>query len=248
MNDQPVAPAAAPLLELSVPAPNSALMTGAQAAEAFAQALEVSDDESYAFADTQLADLKGKANRLDEERRAIVDPINAGVKRINDLFRPAREFYERAEKAIKDKMLGYHQKRDQERRDAEAAAQRQADQEQQQRETAALKASEEAVARGDAEGAQRALEDAVTPAPLHFIAAPPPPRAAASSVKKVWTAEGQDIDACIKAAAAGNRNARACLTWNTTDMGARAKALKADFVVPGVLVREVPTMSTRATR
>ncbi len=82
--------------------------------------------------------------------------------------------------------------------------------------------------------AEAILEAPITAAPVKVETAAP--KIAGVSYRDNWKAEGQDIKATIKAAAEGNPLAIAALTWNTTGIGGSAKALKAEYQVPGIKV------------
>lgn len=219
-------PETQPLLVANVQTPSSPLILGAQSAASFATAMVVADDESYEFANKILQENKGKARDLETERRAIVDPINAGVKRINDLFRGPATFYAEAERLIKQKMVAFYDHRERERQRQERAAADAAEAERKGRENAALVAAAAAAESGDAEGAQRALEDAIAPAVPAPVAAPLPPRAAGTAVKKAW--KFRVVDA--------SKVPRDYLAIDEAKIRGVVNAMKGDTRIPGIEV------------
>lgn len=114
-------------LEVRVQHPTSAhLARGAQAALDMATAFDVADDASYALAAEELSAIKGRAARLEEQRKAITRPMDEAKAAVMDLFRGPLQLLQQAEAGLKGKMLAYTQaaqrRAAEERRRAEEAA------------------------------------------------------------------------------------------------------------------------------
>jgi len=114
-------------LEVKVSHPPAAsLVRAAQSAMDMVQAFEVNDDASYGLAAEELTSIKGRAARLDEQRKAITRPMDEAKAAVMDLFRGPLQLLQQAEAGLKAKMLAYTQevqrKAAEERRKAEEAA------------------------------------------------------------------------------------------------------------------------------
>lgn len=96
---------------------------------AAARALKVTNPAEYTAAANMLQELRGTFGRLEKQRKAITDPMNAAKERVMAFFRGPTEAVEAAGKLLRDKINAYdaEQKRiaDEARRKAEAEAERQ---------------------------------------------------------------------------------------------------------------------------
>jgi hypothetical protein len=191
------------------------------------EALAVVDQPSAEFANGILKRVKSTAKETDENRRSWVDPLNAQVKRINDLFRAPLDILTRAESCIKGKLLAYQTAEEEKRRAEERRLAEIAEKERQR----LAKLAEKAEARGDEKRAEaftaRAEE---VPVPV----AAPPPKVAGLSYREDWRAELVSLAEVVKAAAAGNELALSFLTFDQGGADRKAKALKGAVGVPGV--------------
>jgi hypothetical protein len=130
----------------------------------------------FGIAADELRAVKAAANKLDADRREIVDPLNKVVKTINDRYRPAGEFLAEAEKIIKAAMLGYQNEQDriaaeakrkaeeaaaeERRRLAEEARLREAKAEAERQAIAKAEADRAAAAKAERERIQREADEA----------------------------------------------------------------------------------------
>jgi hypothetical protein len=130
------------------------------------EAFVISSDEDLAFAAEVLTEVKGNYARLEERKKQATDPLNSALRTIRDWFRPAQDFYAKAETTLKGKIADYHKRRNDERQ-------------------AALLAAAAAHQSGDGQGTQAAL--AAVP--------PPPPKVDGVSVREDWTYEITDFGA-----------------------------------------------------
>lgn len=82
----------------------------------------IESDEDYVMAGEELAAVKGKIKRIEEQRTAISGPIDKGLKALNAFFRGPREALEAIEKAWKDKILAYDSVKDAKKNAAQSSA------------------------------------------------------------------------------------------------------------------------------
>lgn len=233
------------LVSINIPAPQDPALVGGQAALVMSENYVVCDAESYELAGSEVRRIAGVVKKLEELRLTITRPMDDAKARVMNLFRGPIDQYGAARSKIEGKMLTFKREEERQRREREEAQRRLAAEEQRQREAALLKQAEEAQAAGDAERAQRALEEAATPPPPPPVVVEQAPKAAGISTRAVWKAECTDLDALIKAAAAGHQLARACLVADPKVLGAQARALKDGFKVPGIRVWSEETISAR---
>ncbi len=110
---------------------------------AVARDFSIQTRDDLAIVAEMLADIKGRAKRLEERKKEITGPLNAALKSARDLFRPAEEAFAQIEAAAKGKIAAFTA--DEERRNREALA-----------------AAAAAHACGDARGTQEALAQVAT--------------------------------------------------------------------------------------
>lgn len=98
----------------------SAILTPAERALASAKAMTIDSPEMLDVAGDELKAVKRRFNQLDEQRKALVRPLDEHRARLMDLFRRPLSILEEAERAIKTAMLTYTTRVDEERRREEA--------------------------------------------------------------------------------------------------------------------------------
>lgn len=69
--------------------------------------LPVTNDAEASFASEGVQQLKEWYAELEKERTSITKPINEGLRRLNDHFRPMKTALEEAERAVKARIAGY---------------------------------------------------------------------------------------------------------------------------------------------
>ena len=256
----------APVAALTLP--DAAALTGrAQQALAFIDGFVVDSDETFALAGDELKAIKARANALEEQRTGITGPINKALKAINDLFRGPAQLLERAEAALKGKMLTYQQAQEAKaaelRRQAEEAARaerRRLEEEAaaRQREAEAQAAAAAAAqAAGDAQAAQlataaaqRAQSEAAAAATVaQVLTAPVLPVAAAPKVSGISTStrldfEVVDLHALVRHIAEHPELLNLVLA-DTVRLRNYVKGLGTACKLPGVRVFEQRGMSAR---
>jgi hypothetical protein len=152
--------------QLTINAPEAgALNKSAETFLVVAQSITIDSPEMYQTAASELMQIKRKANDLEAQRVDLVTPLNATVKKINDLFRAPMALLARAEQTIKDAMIAYDQQQErqaaEERRKAEEAAARERARLQEQAAAAdARRQAEETRLRDEAAAAERAAQHA----------------------------------------------------------------------------------------
>lgn len=146
------------IIELSIPAPDQAVVTDAEKILAAATEYRVTTAQQYADAGEQLKAIKAKYKELDEQRREITKPLDAAKKRAMDFFSKPLDFLTRAESAIKRGMIAFSEEQErirrEEQRKAEEAAQKERDR------LAKIAAEAEAKARAEQDRLRREAESA----------------------------------------------------------------------------------------
>lgn len=179
---------------------------------------KIATPEGYEFATAKLAEVKGKAKRLEELRVSIVKPLNESVARINAFFRVPAEAYAKAENGYKGAILTYQQEEAARVRREQAKLEEQA-----RKEREALQAkAEKALAAGKEEkAAELAVRAATVVAP---VAQPAIQKAAGVSVRRVWKARVVKPELVP----------REYTLIDLAKLDKIAKALKQDAIVAGV--------------
>lgn len=199
----------------------------AQQALATARGFAVQSDAEYASASDELKAIKGRQRDLDEQEKAITRPLNDSLKRVRDLFRAPKDFLAEAERTIKRAMLTYQDECERRRREEQRRAEEAAAKERQRLERQAAKAAE----KGQEQKAEALVERAATvTAPVIHREAP---KVVGVATRENWKAEVTDLEALVKAVAAGQAPI-ALLQANTTEIGKRVRALKSEFQYPGI--------------
>jgi hypothetical protein len=135
------------------------ILRPAEIALAGAEALVIDCPDMMDLATSETQAVKQRLSDLETMRKAITRPIDEAKAKIMDLFRPAKETYERTETVLKAKMVEYQLA---ERRRADEEQRRQDEAARQARDAAAREAaSKEAAARAEAERFQREAAEAV---------------------------------------------------------------------------------------
>lgn len=124
-------PAGVALAPLPPPDTQGALEKEAADAKAVLQGIEefeVAEQADLDFADEVLGDVKRAWNELEERKKKATGPMNAALKEIRSWFKPAQDFYSKAEGILKGKIVSAHQKAQEEQdkalREAQVAHQK----------------------------------------------------------------------------------------------------------------------------
>lgn len=227
--------------------------------------IEVPDGASIG---AEIATLEAVPARITtaEERIAVSERVGrckAMLKRVGKLFAEAKKSASDAHKAVcaaerkliapinrmiecdTSRMLNY---------DREQAAIRKAEEDRLRREAqekadAEKRRLEAVAARCKNEEKREAYQQAAQAVTVAAPVLPPDADRASGEVRSVrWEAEVTDIHALIKAAAAGDVNAIACLAFAQSSADKLARAFRRDGVVPGVRFSGSETISHRFTK
>jgi len=195
-----------------------------------AQAVQVVDAASYQRAADLLLEIKGLRAEIEATFGPIVRKAHEAHKEAVGQRKRHEEPLQTAERLIKARMGSWQQEEERRRREEEArlaAEARRRDEEARLAEAAAL---EEA---GEAEAAERVLEEpAATPPP------PAPsrvPKVKGVASREIWKAEVTNLMELVKAVAAG-QVPLAALQVNEKVLGQQARSLKRELHWPGVRV------------
>jgi len=109
----------------------------------------ICNDQQYSGTADMLKSIKAKINTLETKRKDITSPMDSAKKAVMDLFRPALEKLEGAERMLKNKMMDYQHELDRKASAAQALLDEQA-----RKDRAKLEArAEKAAAKGDTDKA-----------------------------------------------------------------------------------------------
>lgn len=237
--------------QLTINAPEAgALNKSAETFLVVAQSITIDSPEMYQTAASELMQIKRKAHDLEAQRVDLVTPLNATVRKINDLFRAPMDFLARAEQTIKNAMIAYDQEQErlaaEERRKAEEAAAR--ERARLQAEAAAVEArrqAEEARLRDEAAAAERAAQHARNEAERIRVAAEEAARAGdkaraaeLEAQAKNQTREAQAAD--ITAARAESKAESKAEEFRADELREQAATVQA---APVVMVSAAPKVS-----
>ena len=203
-------------------------------------ALTIDSAEMYEQAGIQLKRISEAAKQFDDQRKAIVTPINDSVKRINDLFRPTLEGLEAMRVKLKAAMTVWSDAEEarvaEERRvaEAQAEAERKRIEAEAREQAAALRAA------GDDSGADEVVEQAA--AEVNVISVPvvkaETPKVSGVSTRMVWTFEITDMKALMAEIVAGTNPlaTEALVEACSKVIRQRVTAMRSDFKVAGIRV------------
>lgn len=227
------------LANVIVQNPDQAMFRQAENSLATARAYQIDSQEMRDLAGEDLQQIKRRQKTIESQRLELTAPLNAVVKKINDMFRQPKDWLDEAERLLKGAILIYDQ--------AQAAK---AAEEQRLREEAARIERERIAAEAEkAREAGRAEEANAMAQVAEMVIAPPVAvpvqKTAGISTRSNWTAEVVDLMELVKAVAAGTQPL-SLLQADTTKLTQMAKALKGELNIPGVRAVENKIISARA--
>ena len=217
------------LVQLSIPEPAHNPLLPAQEALRIAEATAIASRADYLAVVEVLKAIKAKFKQLDGERHQLKAPTLESGRRIDKFFAAPLDFLVQAERIYKRKLGAYdavqEQVRIEEQRRLDEIARKAQEKLQQQAAKAQasnkLEKAEVLLARADAVVAPIVTRDV--------------PKVAGLSSRENWYAECTDLAALVNAVAAGAAPL-SLLMANDKVLGAQARSLKKDFLVPGVRV------------
>jgi hypothetical protein len=194
-----------------------------------AKRAEILTREHFAKAVDFIKICDANAKSVDEQRRALVDPLNAHVKWINAQFNPTRQAFVDA----KDIML------------SKAGAWKRAEDERVAKEAAEVQRLAEEQALRDAEAAQAAGDTARAEAIVAMAAETPPPPTTApaargtltgalGSTRGDWKGDVADPIAACKAIAEGRLPVSLIREWSKSELNRLAQEAQKEGVVDGI--------------
>lgn len=201
--------------------------------------VELLTDQDYQDATAQLKEIKRRANVVEEERKRLKKPILEAGRRVDELFKPVLDTLAQGESQIKQGVLAYRRKLDEERREA----QRKLDEEAEKKRQRQLRYAEKARARGDEQKAEE-FEEKAEAVPDAVVVAEEP-RAEGISTRKGYDAEVVDFTALVRAVAAGEAP-ESLLQVNQSALRRLAGALQDSLDIPGVKLRVTETVVARS--
>lgn len=216
----------------------SALLATSDSILASAESFLIDCPEVYEIASSELKTIKVEFNKLEDERKKHVQPLNEEVSYINNLFKLATGALTKAEGVIKSKLLAYQQEEAKKaaaiRAQAEAAA------------AAERKRLEQEASQAAASG--DAVTAAVLEATAQVVTAPVPATTGTTKVSGIstrtsWNAEVVSLIDLVKFVAANPDNI-GLIEANQKALNGMAKALKENMHIPGV--KSVSTESIAA--
>lgn len=205
-----------------------------------AGSLSIKTVEQYTACADDLKRIKGMQKDVEAKRVSLAANIDAAKKEVQDLFKPAQNWLDDAEKAIKAAMISFQQEQEKQRQLDEARSAQTARKEQED----LLARAENHEGKGRVEVAAVLQEQAasVTAAPVVTQA---PMKVAGISTKTTYSAEVTDLMELVKAVAAGTVPL-VVLQADMKVLNAQAKALKDHLKYPGVKVVSTSGIAARS--
>jgi hypothetical protein len=197
-----------------------------------AQAITITNNESYEAATDLLLTVKELLKEVDNTFKPIIDKAYSTHREALAQRKRHEEPLLRAEQILKPRIAAYLEEQERIRKFAEKKAQ----------DDVAIQEAEDATAMGDHAGAEAALSGQGV-ASVNIPSAAP--KVAGIAMRDLWSAEVFDFTALIKAVAAGQVPA-ACLLPNQSALNQQARALKTDMNYPGVKAICVKTVAAGA--
>lgn len=223
---------------IQIGAISAELVQEAESFLALAQSYRIDSPEMREAASEDLRRVKTLAKSIEEQEKEITRPINAGLKKVRDLFRAPREWLDRAEVALKSACLKWDEEQERERRRLAAEAARKADEERQRLEAAAKREA----AAGNVETATAIAEAATFVAPVPVEVAP---KLAGEAHREQWSAEVENVIEVCRGVAEGRYPPQAVepnmVYWNGI-----ARSFKGSFHFPGMRAVCKKILATRA--
>jgi outer membrane murein-binding lipoprotein Lpp len=202
--------------------------------------LSIKNVDQYVACADDLKRIKGLQKEVEGKRKALAENIDAAKKEVQELFKPAQNWLDDAERAIKSAMGAFDEERRKQRQIEEARAAQAARKEQED----LLARAENHEEKGRVEVAEVLKEQAATVTAAPSIAQEAPV-VKGISTRTNYSAEVTDLMALVKAVAAG-QVPLVVLQPDMKVLNAQAKALKEHLTYPGVKVVASSSISARS--
>lgn len=211
---------------------------------ATAEQVRIATVEEYEGAADWLKQIKARAKAIEEQRVELTKPLNATIKKINDLFRRPADLLQKAEASLKRGMLSYQQAEERKRLVEQERLRELARKEEERLRKLAEARAVTAEKKGDLERAE-AIRENVPTIPVPVVAPVTVPKVAGMATRELWKCEVTDVMALVKAVAAGEVPSEAILP-NDKYLGQTARALKSNLRWPGVRVWSEESLAVTA--
>lgn len=232
------------------PVNGDAILADATAIVAVSTALVIDSDDMYQIAADELRDIKAKTKSLDERRQGMVGGLNAVVKQINDLFRPAIDRLKAGEEALKRAMITYQNDQEAKRREAQRAADAIAQAERKKLQDEAVAIEAQAAQSGDVALLEKstALREEINyvAAATAAVAAPAVKGLSTSRPWKCRIPETAEYKMAMLRHIAQHPEFLHLVDINQSACNALAKALKESLSIPGLTAYQDAVISSRS--
>lgn len=217
---------------------DNALSAQAQKFLEISEAIEIKNITELNVASAFLRENKNEQNRLNKERKEVVDPLNKVVKSINAKFKPVIDALKTAEVIIKRKIGTYQDETEKKRLIEEAAAEDKASKERAKLESRA----ERLRATGKTVQADAVELQAVTT--VASIPAQQPAKVSGISTRKVWVAKVNDPMVVCRAIADGLLPA-SLIEFKKIELNRTAAMWKDNRTFPGLTITQENQVTSR---
>jgi hypothetical protein len=206
-----------------------------------ARSFRITSPQLYDDAATRLKSVKGAQKTLADKKAALVNPINQALKAVRDLFRGPEAELDEAENLYKREMVAWSDECERQRQEAQRKLEETARRE---REALAAKAADAArraeearqagqIGKADRLESKAAVLEDTAASVVAPIVQTSTPRVSGIARRENWYAVVTDLDALIKAVAAGTVPKQALQPCQAF-LNNQAKALKKELNYPGV--------------
>lgn len=223
------------------PPDEAALTLDAQRALDVARGVVIDSPAMLDLVAGELAEVKGKAKRLEEQRVGITKPLLAAKKAVDDLFRRPLEYLAQAEAAYKGAIGRYQREVEEQRRREQAEAEA--------RQRAERERLEALAAKQAAAGKEEKAAETLARAEVAALATPAPvteaPKATGISTRKKYTAEVTDRAALLAFVVANPMFAN-LIVVDQSALNKLASAQGDAFALPGCRLHVETIVAARA--
>lgn len=227
------------LVKLNIEYPDDRLFKQSAHLLELANNWEVLSPEMAVSAGEDLRAVKALAKQVDEKRLTITRPINDGLKEVNALFKPAKNWLAEAEQILKAKILAFQNEQERIARELQAKVDEEARKEREKLEKKAAKAE----AKGKEDKAEELREEAETRvAPMITSAAP---KLEGIATRKTWKVKVTDKQALLKHIVHVRPDLLPLVKIDLSGLNAQARSLKGELVLPGLEVSEEVSLAAR---
>ncbi len=227
------------LLALTIETPDDALFKQSQKLLGIAEVYVIATPEQAITAGEHLKEIKALAKELENTRTEITGPINQGLRKINDFFRPAKGWLADAEGFIKTKLLKYQQ----DQKLIAQEAQRKADEKaRKKRERLEARAAAARIAGQVAKADKLEVDAMIQQAPVITSSAP---KVTGIQTRTTWKAEVTDKLEFIKFVV-DNPHLLELIQVNQSALNAQARSLKDSMNFPGIKVESEQSIAARS--